>query len=92
MFIKRLYEGAPSGELIYSQAKFIADEKKFLSKHRKGNYIKHLFDEVRHDLVQDSLFERHDNIRLCRIIGFSGVIEFREQVVYSEGARGRRFL
>ena len=66
MFIKRLYEGAPDGELIYSQAKFIADEKKFLSKHRKGNYIKHLFDEVKHDLVQDSLFERHDNIRLCR--------------------------
>ena len=66
MFIKMLYERTPDGELLYSREKFLLDEKSYLKKLPNGDYIGHLFEEVKSFFVDDDLYERHDRIRICR--------------------------
>lgn len=47
MFIKMMYEREPDGELIFSQDKFLKDEKQYLANHPKEDYIAHLFEGVK---------------------------------------------
>lgn len=66
MFIKMMYERKPDGELIFSQDKFLKDEKLYLANHAKGDYIAYLFDAVKVNFADDDLYEKYDNVRICR--------------------------
>lgn len=66
MCVKMMYERNPDGELIFSSGKFLNDEKNFLDIHPKGDFIAHLFGEVKKHFADDVLYEEFDRIRLCR--------------------------
>lgn len=66
MFIKMMYERKPDGELIFSQNKFLNDEKQYLANHIKGDYIACLFEEVKDSFADDDLYEQYDSVRICR--------------------------
>lgn len=66
MFIKMMYERNPDGELIFSQNKFLNDEKQYLANHIKGDYIACLFEEVKDSFADDDLYEQYDSVRICR--------------------------
>lgn len=66
MFIKMMYERKPDGELIFSNDKFIKDEKSFLAENTNGDYIAFLFDEVKKYFADSDLYEKHDYVRICR--------------------------
>ena len=66
MFIKMMYERQPDGELIYSYDKFINDEKQYLIQGTKGDYISHLFNEVKIYFADDDLYEKYDRVKICR--------------------------
>ena len=66
MFIKMMYERKPDGELIFSNEKFIKDEKSFLAENTNGDYIAFLFDEVKKYFADSDLYEEHDYVRICR--------------------------
>ena len=65
MFIKMMYERKPEGELIFSNEKFLKDEKSFLSQN-SGDYIAYLFEEVKYYFADSDLYEEHDYVRICR--------------------------
>ena len=79
MFIKMLYERTPDGELIYSREKFLLDEKLYLRKSPKGDYIGYLFEEVKSFFADDDLYEIHDRIRICRN-SFEAILEELEVI------------
>lgn len=66
MFIKMMYERKPDGELIFSQDKFLKDEKLYLANHAKEDYIAFLFDAVKINFADDNLYEKYDSVRICR--------------------------
>lgn len=66
MFIKMMYERKPDGELIFSQDKFLKDEKFFLENNAKGDFIAYLFEGVKVFFAEDDLYEKYDNVRICR--------------------------
>lgn len=66
MFIKMMYERKPDGELIFSNDKFLKDEKSFLAENSNGSYIAFLFDEVKKYFADSDLYEEHDYVRICR--------------------------
>ncbi len=66
MFIKMMYEREPDGELIFSQDKFLNDEKQYLANHPKEDYIAHLFEGVKVYFAEDDLYEKYDNVKICR--------------------------
>lgn len=66
MFIKMMYEREPDGELIFSQDKFLKDEKQYLANHPKEDYIAHLFEGVKVYFAEDDLYEKYDNVKICR--------------------------
>lgn len=66
MFIKMMYERKPDGELIFSNEKFLKDEKNFLVENKNGDYIAFLFDEVKKYFADSDLYEEHDYVRICR--------------------------
>ena len=66
MFIKMMYERKPDGELIFSQGKFLRDEKQYMANHAKEDYIAHLFEGVKVYFAEDDLYEKHDSVRICR--------------------------
>ena len=66
MFIKMMYERKPDGELIFSNDKFLKDEKSFLAEDPNGDYIAFLFDEVKKFFADSDLYEEHDYVRICR--------------------------
>lgn len=66
LFLKMLYERSALGELVYSKEKFIKDEKEYLKKVPSGDYIQHLFDEVKGSFSADGLFDKEDKIRIRR--------------------------
>lgn len=66
MFIKMMYEREPDGELIFSQDKFLKDEKQYLVNHPKEDYIAHLFEGVKVYFAEDDLYEKYDNVKICR--------------------------
>lgn len=66
MFIKMMYERKPDGELIFSNDKFLKDEKAFLAENSNEDYITYLFDEVKKYFADSDLYEEHDYVRICR--------------------------
>lgn len=66
MFIKMMYEREPDGELIFSQDKFLKDEKQYLANHPKEDYIAHLFEGVKVYFAEDDLYEKYDSVKICR--------------------------
>lgn len=66
MFIKMMYERKPDGELIFSQDKFLKDEKQYLVNHPKEDYIAHLFEGVKVYFAEDDLYEKYDSVKICR--------------------------
>ncbi|MBO7636873.1 MAG: N-6 DNA methylase [Paludibacteraceae bacterium] len=66
MFIKMMYERKPDGELIFSQEKFLKDEKQYMANHAKEDYIAHLFEGVKVYFAEDDLYEKYDSVRICR--------------------------
>lgn len=66
IFVKMMYERKPEGELIFSSGKYRSDEKRFLETHPQGDYVAHLFDEVKKHFADDILFEEYDRVRICR--------------------------
>lgn len=66
MFIKMMYERKPDGELIFSQDKFLKDEKQYLTSHPKADYIAYLFEGVKVYFAEDDLYEKYDSVRICR--------------------------
>lgn len=66
MFVKMMYERKPDGELIFSQDKFLKDEKQYLDNHPKSDYIAYLFEGVKVYFAEDDLYEKYDNVRICR--------------------------
>ena len=66
MFIKMMYERKPDGELIYSQDKFLKDERAFAITNRGGDYVAKLFNEVKQNFSDDDLYEEYDYVRICR--------------------------
>ena len=93
MFIKMMYEREPDGELIYSQAKFLKDEKAFASTNRSADYVAKLFDEVKRHFSDDDLYEKHDYVRICKksfvsILKELEVIDFYDM---SEDVKGVAF-
>lgn len=66
LFLKMLYERDAKDELVYGKEKFLKDEKDYLVKHPKGNYIQQLFNEVKQNYCSDGLFDEEDRIRIRR--------------------------
>lgn len=66
IFVKMLYERKPNDELIYTKEKFLRDESDWQKKHKKGDYISSLFDQVKRQYIGDGLFERGDRLRISR--------------------------
>lgn len=66
MFIKMMYERKPEGELIFSNDKFLKDEKEFMANNAKVDYIATLFEEVKKYFADSDLYEEHDYVRICR--------------------------
>lgn len=66
MFIKMMYERKPDGELIFSQDKFLKDEKQYLAIHPKVDYITYLFEGVKVYFAEDNLYEKYAKVRICR--------------------------
>ena len=66
IFIKMMYERQPDGELIFSNDKFLKDEKHFLEANNNGDYITYLFNDVKKHFANDDLYEQFDHIRICR--------------------------
>lgn len=66
MFIKMMYERKPDGELIFSQDKFLKDEKQYLANHAKEDYIAYLFEGVKVYFAEDDLYEKYDSVKICR--------------------------
>lgn len=93
MFIKMMYERQPDGELIYSNDKFLKDEKQFVASSKKGDYIAFLFEEVKKYFADDDLYEKHDYVRICRK-SFTSILKELEVIDFydmSEDVKGVAF-
>ena len=66
MFIKMMYERKPNGELIFSNDKFLKDERQYLASNERGDFIAFLFDEVKKFFADSDLYEQYDYVRICR--------------------------
>lgn len=66
LFLKMLYERDAKDELVYNKEKFLKDESVFLSRHSTGDYIQHVFAEVKQGYSTDGLFDKEERIRIRR--------------------------
>ena len=93
MFIKMMYERNPDGELIYSQDKFLKDERSFATNNGNGDYVAKLFNEVKWHFSDDDLYEEHDYVRICRksFISILKELEIIDFYDMSEDVKGVAF-